>query len=103
MMSVSGDDPGGKREEPMSNLSPLVVTYTTAEIAYDGFGTVTVEVVGLATNGKPIRKVTTPAQHARWQCQRYASGFKMVADEVEYAKLVAYDLVRPLPAEVASW
>jgi hypothetical protein len=97
MMEVSGDDPGGKCDEPMSNPDKTtVVTYTTAEAAYDGFGTTTLCEVGRTTNGKTIRKVETPALHLRWQRMRYASGCKMVADEAEYQKLVGYDLVRPL-------
>ena len=102
MLWVSGDDPGRKREEPMSNSDQIpVVTYTTAEADYDGFGTQTLSEVGRTTNGKVIRKVQTPARHLRWQRMRYASGCKMVADEAEYQDLVGYNLVRPL-AEAAS-
>lgn len=72
------------------------ITYTTAPEGYDGFGTRTIEVVGLATDGKEIRKVETPHPHGEWQRQRYWSGNHLVADEQEYQKLVGYDLVRPL-------
>lgn len=83
----------------MENQSDRVVTYTTAEEAYDGFGTQTAEVVG-TTRGKTIRKVTTPAQHVNWQRMRYGSGLHMAIDEAEFRKLVDYDLVAL--AEVTS-
>jgi len=71
----------------------MVITYTTAQVDYDWFGTRTIAVVGHASNGKAIRKVESPAERVEAQRDRYASGLHMVADETEWQKLVAYKLV----------
>ena len=69
------------------------ITYTTAPADYDWFGTTTVATVGRASNGKAIRKVVGPTARVEAQRDRYASGLHMVADETEWAKLVAHKLV----------
>lgn len=71
----------------------MVATYTTAEEAYDGFGTTTIDVVGRSKNGKTIRKVHTPEPHVRWQRMRYGSGLHMALDEAGYRDLLAHGLV----------
>jgi hypothetical protein len=77
--------------------SGQLITYTTAPSDYDWFGTTTVAVVGTASNGKTIRKVIGPASRVEAQRDRYASGLHMVADEAEWAKLVAQKLVTVTP------
>ena len=62
-------------------------TYTTAETAYDGFGTRTVKVVGATRNGKTVRLGETPAEHVDWQRMRYASGMNLSADETKWSEI----------------
>lgn len=63
-----------------------VITYTTAPDAYDGFGTETLTVVG-TLDGKPLRKIETPAEHATWQAQRNGSGMYPTYTETEFTHL----------------
>lgn len=83
----------GRRQARLHNQGDRVVTYTTAEEAYDGFGTQTEAIVGKTDRGKTIRKVTTPARHVNWQRMRYGSGLHMAIDETEFQKLVDYGMV----------
>ena len=64
-------------------MSDPVITYTDAPDAYDGFGTHTLAIVGSVRSpmgSRPLRKVETPGEHARWQRYRYASGGYLYAD-----------------------
>lgn len=71
------------------------ITYTTAPVDYDWFGTHTLEeCVGTASNSKPIRKVAGPSDRVESQRGRYGSGCHMAVDEVEWNKLVNYKLVK---------
>lgn len=47
--------------------------YTTAPLAYDGFGTQAVAIVGTYC-GQPLRLVRVRAEHLEWQDGRYGSG-----------------------------
>jgi len=84
----------------LPGLTSRVVIYTTAPRDYDWQFTRELDAnVGIASNGKVIRKVeietsrTSPPWRAEHQCQRYASGLHMAADPAEWVKLVSYKLV----------
>jgi hypothetical protein len=55
--------------------------YTSAPEAYDGFGTLTLEVVGKCRRGNVVRKVSTPVEHFEWQTMRYGSGLHTYTSE----------------------
>jgi hypothetical protein len=57
--------------------------YTTAPESYDGFGTVTVEVVGSFLE-KPVRRVAIDPAHVQWQHDRYFSGIYTCWTEEQY-------------------
>jgi len=71
--------------------------YTTAEKAYDWFGTRELAAVAGHTTGKfpkVVRLVELEDGRAEAQRARYASGLHLVADELEFIKLVGYKIVR---------
>ena len=74
-------------------MAKETVTYTNAPADYDWFGTTTVAVAGRDLRGKTVRKVSGPSDRIEAQRARYASGLHLVADEVEWSKLVSYKLV----------
>jgi hypothetical protein len=77
-----------------------MITYTDAPRDYDGFQSFTVYEVGLVDSPmgfRPVRKVSTPDEHAQWQRTRYASGGYLSASQAEMAKLLW--LLKPLPGE----
>jgi hypothetical protein len=78
----------------------LVVTYTTAPVAYDGFGTETLAVVG-TLKGKEVRKVDTPEQHVEWQRQRYGSGLHYALSQAQFDDLIQYAFAGWVPTEEA--
>jgi hypothetical protein len=63
---------------PAAKPIPATTTlFTDAPEAYDGFGTVTLEIVGKTTRpraGLPVRKVRVEIDHRDWQLNRYDSG-----------------------------
>jgi len=78
---------------------PQAVTYTTAPVDYDWFGTKTVDAfAGKDARGRIIRKVSGPKSRVEAQRCRYGSGLHLAADEVEWSKLVEYKFVEPVPA-----
>lgn len=64
--------------------------YTTAEEAYDGFGTQTVEAGRYEAKGKSIRKVEIVDRHLDWQRARYASGLHLCVPESELPDLLGW-------------
>lgn len=75
-----------------------VKTWTDAPEAYDGFGTRTVEIVGIhetALGKRLVRLVETPSQHAGWQRSRYESGLYLCADEEKWERFKRW--IQPLP------
>ncbi len=67
-----------------------MLTWTDAPTAYDGFGTITIEVVSLIDSpmGKrPVRKVETPRENVEWQRSRYASGGYLSASMEELPRV----------------
>lgn len=95
-MSADHFGPHEAREagEALPGLTSRVVIYTTAPRDYDWQFTRELDAnVGIASNGKVIRKVEIETSRAEHQCQRYASGLHMAADPAEWAKLVSYKLV----------
>lgn len=60
-------------------MSKRIMTFTDAPVAYDGFGTKTIRVLG-KRRGKEVRIVETPEEHAQWQRDRYASGLYFAFD-----------------------
>jgi hypothetical protein len=64
----------------------MPIVYTTAPEAYDGFGTVSEEIVG-TLDGKPLRRVRMHAEHATWQTQRYGSGMYPAFTPEQYTEL----------------
>jgi hypothetical protein len=69
------------------------VTYTTAPVDYDWFGTRFLGVVGRDKRGKEIRRVAGPSNRVEAQRARYGSGLHLAVDEAEWKKLVGYKLV----------
>lgn len=69
-------------------------TYTTAPPEYDWFGTFTEASAGTTSQGKHVRKVRSDPAYVQSQRDRYGSGLHMAVDEVEWKKLVKYDLVK---------
>jgi hypothetical protein len=70
--------------------------YTTAEAAYDWGWTREIAPVAAHTTGtypKVVRLVEIEAERADAQRARYSSGLHLVADTVEFAKLLGYGLV----------
>jgi hypothetical protein len=61
------------------------VRYTTAPEAYDGFGTITVRVVGTFA-GKPLRCVAIQPAHLEWQTCRYNSGLHPCWTQAQFYK-----------------
>jgi hypothetical protein len=78
-------------------MDERVITYTTAPVDYDWFGTETVKVVGKDKRGKVIRQVSSDPNRAEAQRGRYMSGLHMAVDEAEWTKLVNYKLVEVTP------
>jgi len=69
----------------------MKIIYTTAEKAYDGFSTRTIEEGKYITgNKKPIRKVEMEDRDYDWQTMRYASGMNMCATEEEFKDLLGW-------------
>lgn len=60
----------------------LVTYFTDAPEAYDGFGTRTLDIVGMR-RGNFFREVAIPAEHVDWQTSRYASGLYVAMTEGE--------------------
>jgi hypothetical protein len=83
-------------------MDETVVTYTTAEVAYDWFGTEDDGPVGTASNGKTVRRVRSPKGREQAQRGRYMSGNHMCADEAEWRKLVDYGLVRDVRLDAVA-
>lgn len=73
-----------------------VLTYTTAEDYYDGFGTKTIKpLAGISIRtGKNIRLVSTPAEHVDWQRIRYLSGLHLALDEQRWQEWITAGLVK---------
>ena len=72
----------------------MKILYTTAEEAYDGFGTKTVESGRYQTKqGKPVRKVSVQDEHRGWQEMRYASGLHLAATPEQFADLLGWFVV----------
>lgn len=79
----------------------MTVLYTTAEEAYDGFGTRTVEAGRYVSKGKPIRKVEVEDAHLDWQRARYFSGLHLCVPEDEFRELIGW-FVREVEAETGT-
>jgi hypothetical protein len=72
----------------------MTTIYTTAPADYDwGNATREIAIVGKTRNGKTVRKVETRDNLAEEQGSRYASGCHMAVDEIEWQKLISYNLV----------
>lgn len=100
LASISDTRRGSGRGHAAGKKEKEVVTYTTAPVDYDWFGTHTVALVAVDNRGKTIRKVKGPASRVGDQRGRYMSGLHMAVDEAEFKKLVAYKLVQKLPTQV---
>lgn len=62
-----------------------MVRYTTAPEVYDGFGTETVERMGVTNrNGDEWRRVEILDEHADWQIGRYNSGLHPALVESDF-------------------
>jgi len=64
-------------------LSPTVVLYTDAPVAYDGMGTSTLDAdTGQTTKrGAAVRIVQVAREHLEWQVSRYRSGMHYASEE----------------------
>ncbi len=65
---------------------PSSVYYTTAPEAFDGFGTRTLDPEFASDGPHVVRKVLIQDAHARWQTERYASGWHCAVTEAELPK-----------------
>jgi hypothetical protein len=66
------------------------IYYTTAPESYDGFGTETIEMMGLYdTRGKELRKVKIFDKNYNWQSSRYNSGIHGVFGQKEFDELMS--------------
>ena len=77
--------------------APIAITYTDAPVAYDGFGTRTVALMGQIASSmglRFVRKVETPAGDVEWQRNRYASGMYLSANPEQLSRVA--DLIREL-------
>lgn len=59
----------------------MIHVYTTAPIAYDGFGTETIEEGKYIAKDKPVKLVKIHPEHHVWQTMRYASGMHLCIEE----------------------
>lgn len=77
-------------------MNTFDIVYTTAPGDYDYSYVEVLAIAGWTKSRlpKPIRKVSIPTEKSAVQKARYASGLHMVADQTEFDKLVAYDLVK---------
>lgn len=84
-------------QAPLLPATLPVIAYTTAPEDYDGFGTVTLEVMGTLTgydgnihdaHVSTYRKIAMESKHARWQMQRNGSGFYNTHTPAEFAELL---------------
>ncbi len=58
------------------------VLYTSAPLAYDGFGTETLAVVGGCNRSRePVRRIRVEPEHREWQLARYDSGMHRYTNE----------------------
>ena len=73
-----------------------VVRYTTAPVEYDGFGTLTICVVGILDGKKPVRKISCQAQHVRWQEARNGSGMHPTFTPEEFAEVAKQRWFTPM-------
>jgi hypothetical protein len=71
-------------------------TVTDAPESYDGFGTETIETLGMTKKG-PVRKVDTPEVSVDWQRQRYASGLYL------YCSLAQWEEIKDLILIEGEW
>ena len=85
-----------QRESAIVNATKLTtveeITYTTAPVDYDGFGTETLEIIGTWDGGLSsgfVRRVSTPSEHITWQRARYESGCYLSCDRVTWAERMA--------------
>ncbi len=72
------------------------IRYTTAPEAYDGFGTVTLELLPTLHNrgsDKPFRKVEIQDEALGWQIARYESGMYPRLDEATFQDWLAHHLI----------
>lgn len=83
-------------KNPTELTADETVTYTTADEAYDWFGTRTLGVVGKDKRGKQIRRVASPSRGVEAQRGRYMSGLHLAVDDSEWKKLVDYKLVETI-------
>jgi hypothetical protein len=74
-----------------------MIRYTTAPDAYDGFGTVTLEILPYRNSSgrTPYRKVEIPveAQRNSWQVDRYHSGLYPALDEETFQDWMQHGLI----------
>ena len=66
-----------------------VQTVTDAPVAYDGFGTKTVQEIGTSNRNQTVRLVATPKEHVEWQRARYGSGNNMAMPPEQWDEIAS--------------
>jgi energy-coupling factor transporter ATP-binding protein EcfA2 len=72
------------------NQTKGVTYYTTAEEAYDGFGTETIRQTGYYDDrGRQVREVVIPESAIDWQTSRYRSGMRPAMTKAEFDNMIS--------------
>jgi hypothetical protein len=91
-----------KKTEMASTESKIY--YTTAEEAYDGFGTKTIEQTNWTDDrGRQVRKVEIPNKANDWQINRYRSGNRGAFTEDEFEKYKGVIFLEKTPEKEQIW
>ncbi len=76
--------------EQIAAENGYLIRITTAPEAYDGFGTLTLEMLDTVTryagSERQYRKIAVRPEHAEWQQQRYSSGLYVCLTPEKFAE-----------------
>lgn len=65
----------------------IVLCYTDAPAAYDGFGTTPIKLIRQTRQGRDLRQVLILKTHLDWQANRYRSGLYVCLDQAKFNEM----------------